>query len=48
VLANALGVDGFLADEFGGTNFALVQAALHRTRIVPTPGFSVITLATVT
>jgi len=28
VLANALGVNGFLTDEFGGTNFALVHAAL--------------------
>lgn len=37
VLANALGVDGFLTDEFGGTNFALVHAALQGPRIVPTP-----------
>lgn len=37
VLANALGVDGFLTDEFGGTNFALVHAALSGPRIVPTP-----------
>jgi len=37
VLANALGVDGFLTDEFGGTNFALVHAALRGPRIVPTP-----------
>jgi len=37
VLANALGVDGFLTDEFGGTNFALVHAALAGPRIVPTP-----------
>ncbi|WP_247730626.1 hypothetical protein [Halovivax limisalsi] len=37
VLANALDVDGFLTDEFGGTNFALVHAALQGPRIVPTP-----------
>ncbi|WP_435196880.1 hypothetical protein [Natronomonas sp. EA1] len=37
VLANALAVDGFLTDEFGGTNFALVHAALRGPRIVPTP-----------
>ena len=37
VLANSLGVDGFLTDEFGGTNFALVHAALRGPRIVPTP-----------
>lgn len=37
VLANALDVDGFLTDEFGGTNFALVHAALTGPRIVPTP-----------
>jgi len=37
VLANALDVDGFLTDEFGGTNFALVHAALAGPRIVPTP-----------
>ena len=37
VLTNALGVDGFLTDEFGGTNFALVHAALRGPRIVPTP-----------
>lgn len=37
VLANTLGVDGFLTDEFGGTNFALVHAALQGPRIVPTP-----------
>jgi hypothetical protein len=39
VLANALAVDGFLTDEFGGTNFALVHAALAGPRIVPTPRF---------
>lgn len=39
VLANALGVDGVLTDEFGGTNFALVHAALRGPRIVPTPRF---------
>ncbi|WP_135855071.1 hypothetical protein [Halorussus salinus] len=37
VLANALTVDGFLTDEFGGTNFALVHASLQGPRIVPTP-----------
>lgn len=37
VLANSLAVDGFLTDEFGGTNFALVHAALRGPRIVPTP-----------
>jgi hypothetical protein len=37
VLANALDVDGVLTDEFGGTNFALVHAALQGPRIVPTP-----------
>ena len=37
ILANARAVDGFLTDEFGGTNFALVNAALQGPRIVPTP-----------
>lgn len=37
VLANALEVDGFLTDEFGGTNFALIHAVLRGPRIVPTP-----------
>jgi len=37
VLANALDVDGFLADEFGGTNFPLIHAVLEGPRIVPTP-----------
>lgn len=37
VLANDLSVDGFLTDEFGGTNFALVHAALRDSLIVPTP-----------
>jgi hypothetical protein len=37
VLANTLAVDGFLTDEFGSTNFALVHAALQGPRIVPTP-----------
>ncbi|MGQ4557417.1 hypothetical protein [Halobellus sp. GM3] len=37
VLANALDVDGFLTDEFGGTNFALIHAVLQGPRIVPTP-----------
>ena len=37
VLANSLDVDGFLTDEFGGTNFALVHATLRGPRIIPTP-----------
>ncbi|GAB3421856.1 hypothetical protein GCM10027435_26050 [Haloparvum alkalitolerans] len=37
VLANALTVDGFLTDEFGGTNFPLIHAVLEGPRIVPTP-----------
>jgi hypothetical protein len=37
VLANILDVDGFLTDEFGGTNFALIHAVLDGPRIVPTP-----------
>jgi hypothetical protein len=37
VLANALDVDGFLTDEFGGTNFPLIHAVLQGSRIVPTP-----------
>jgi hypothetical protein len=37
VLANALTVDGFLTDEFGGTNFPLIHAVLQGPRIVPTP-----------
>ncbi|WP_058826557.1 hypothetical protein [Haloferax sp. Q22] len=37
VLANAFHVDGFLTDEFGGTNFALIHAVLQGARIVPTP-----------
>ncbi len=37
VLANALDVDRFLTDEFGGTNFALMHAVLQGPRIVPTP-----------
>jgi hypothetical protein len=37
VLANALAVDGVLTDEFGGTNFPLIHAALQGPRIVPTP-----------
>jgi len=36
-LANALDVDGFLTDEFGGTNFPLIHAVLQGPRIVPTP-----------
>jgi len=41
VLANALDVDGFLTDEFGGTNFPLIHAVLQGSRIVPTPRFIV-------
>lgn len=37
VLANSLGVDGFLIDEFGGTNFPLIHAVLQGPQIVPTP-----------
>ena len=37
VLANTLDVDGFLTDEFGGTNFPLIHAVLQGSRIVPTP-----------
>jgi len=37
VLANALEVDGFLTDAFGGTNFPLIHAVLQGPRIVPTP-----------
>ncbi|QSG07595.1 hypothetical protein [Halapricum desulfuricans] len=37
VLANALDVDAFVTDEFGGTNFPLVHATLRGPRIVPTP-----------
>ena len=37
VLANARAVDGFLTDEFGGTNFPLIHAVLEGPRIVPTP-----------
>jgi hypothetical protein len=37
VLANALDVDGFLTDEFGGTNFPLIHAVLQGPLIVPTP-----------
>jgi predicted nucleic acid-binding protein len=37
VLANGLDADGFLTDEFGGTNFPLVHAVLEGPRIVPTP-----------
>ncbi|WP_142860774.1 hypothetical protein [Salinigranum halophilum] len=37
ILANALEVDGFLTDEFGGTNFPLIHAVLQGPRIVPTP-----------
>jgi len=37
VLANAVGADGFLTDEFAGTSFALVHAALAGPRLVTTP-----------
>ena len=37
VLANALTVDGFLTNEFGGTNFPLIHAVLEGPQIVPTP-----------
>lgn len=37
LLANTRDVDGFLTDEFGGTNFALIHAVLDGPRIVPTP-----------
>lgn len=37
VVANARDVDGFLTDEFGGTNVPLIHAALRGPRIVPTP-----------
>jgi len=37
VLANAVDADGFLTDEFGGTNFPLIHAVLQGPRIVPTP-----------
>jgi len=41
VLANALDVDGFLTDEFGGTNFPLIHAVLQGPRLIPTPRFIV-------
>jgi len=37
VLGNTLDADGFLTDEFGGTNFPLIHAVLEGPRIVPTP-----------
>ena len=37
VLANARDGDGFLTEEFGGTNFPLIHAVLQGPRIVPTP-----------
>lgn len=37
VLANAHDVDMFLIDEFSGSNFGLVHAALTGPRIVPAP-----------
>lgn len=39
VLANAVPADGFLTDEFGGTNFPLIHAVLQGPRVVPTPRF---------
>lgn len=39
VLANVLDADGFLTDEFGGSNFALIHAALTVSRLVPAPRF---------
>ncbi len=30
-------MNGFLTDEFGGTNFPLIHAVLEGPRIVPTP-----------
>jgi len=35
--SQTLDVDGFLTDEFGGTNFPLIRAVLQGPRIVPTP-----------
>ena len=37
VLANALGVDAFLTDEFAGSSFALVHASVASATIVTTP-----------
>ena len=37
VLANARAVDAFVTDEFAGTNFALIHAALTGPRLVPAP-----------
>lgn len=37
VLANAIDADGFVTDEFGGTNFPVIHAALAGPRIVPAP-----------
>lgn len=37
VLANAIGADGFLTDEFGGTNFPIIHAVLDGPRLVPSP-----------
>jgi len=45
VLANALAVDGFLTDEFGGTNFALIHACLPDRESFRRRDSSVITLA---
>lgn len=38
VLANAIGADVFLTDEFGSTAFNLVHAVLEGPRLVTTPG----------
>ncbi|WP_136717324.1 hypothetical protein [Halorientalis salina] len=37
VLANALGVDAFLTDEFAGSSFALIHARLADATVVTTP-----------
>lgn len=37
VLANALGADGFLTDEFGSSAFAVIHAALEGARLIPSP-----------
>ena len=37
VLANSLSVDGFLTDEFGSTDFAMIHAVLEGPRLVPSP-----------
>lgn len=37
VLANTIDANGFVTDEFGGTNFPVIHAALTGPRIVPAP-----------